>query len=935
VVANAIDSQALFVSSDDTRAEPLRRSLHIEPTAWQTATWTQSENGFQLTTVTSDERLTRPEIVFLAIDLNSKVPLAESHWEDVVNKCRFAHQWLHSAASSDSIRRVILLTRGTQTIGDEANSVCLASHCVAAWFRSMRLESTHWRCEHFDLDPTQPVDEQWDWVADQLRNPGAEFEVAQRNTNAYVRAMEHKPHAADSLEAHEAQRHENHSLEFTAQGSIDYLVRTPKLRRPPGPDEVEIEVRSTGLNFRDVLNVLGLYPGDAGHLGGECSGFVCDKGSQVTHLQVGDCVAAIAAGSFSNYVTTHAALAVRKPPYLSFAEAACLPIATLTAAIALKHFGKIKSGDRVLIHAAAGGVGLAAVRLAMRAGSKVFATAGSEHKRQLLRSLGVHHLASSRSNDFKQDFANDLDGEQFDIVLNSLSGEFIPGSLSLLKSRGQFIEIGKIGTWSAEQVERDFPQVIYTQFDLAELAGSDPKWIGALLREELGSYQCPSDRPKIETFLFSDAQDAFRHMSQGKHVGKIAVVHPTHRQATSALFDPASTYIVTGALGAIGRQLIAWMIQHGARNLELLMHRELRASEHVSLQLWTSSNVNVTCHTIDATDLAAVNRLVSSLHESSKLVRGVFHLAGVRRDGLATESQWQDFETVLRAKALTAWNLHQSLREVELDFFVLFSSIASLFGSPSQANYAAANAVLDGLALMRRNEGLPALSIHWGPWSGEGMAETFHDRASQLGIKSLQITTALENLELLLQANLTQAAVVDLDALRFSQTLGNKLSSTLVQSLQVTNGPAMRPLAESKTAVWRERIREASNADRHQIITEFLKSTTRNVLGLVADAPLDIRQPLRELGLDSLMAVEMKNLLCDVTNVSLDTTVLFDYPTIEALGRMLSERSSCTGEAASVAASLTVSPNEVSTDTIAAQLAEELASLRLADGHSS
>ena len=244
-------------------------------------------------------------------------------------------------------------------------------------------------------------------------------------------------------------------LVSTTPGILDGLKLQAMTRRPPGPGEVEIEVRATGLNFRDVLMAMGMYPGGQDALGVECSGKVTAIGDRVEGLQVGDDVVGIAAGGFGTYVTTDARLVARLPKGLGFEEAATIPSAFLTADYTLNHLARISSGDRVLIHAAAGGVGMAALQLAKHAGAIIYATAGSAEKRALIQSLGVEHVMDSRSLAFAEEIMARTEGAGVDVVLNSLSGEFIPKSLSVVKPGGIFLEIGRRDIWDADRVAED------------------------------------------------------------------------------------------------------------------------------------------------------------------------------------------------------------------------------------------------------------------------------------------------------------------------------------------------------------------------------------------------------------------------------------------------------------------------------------------------
>jgi acyl transferase domain-containing protein/NADPH:quinone reductase-like Zn-dependent oxidoreductase/NADP-dependent 3-hydroxy acid dehydrogenase YdfG/acyl carrier protein len=869
--------------------------------------------------------------------------IEDSVWDTVLRRCMQFHDWYRSAHGSSRIKRVVLLTRGTVRINDSSESPNHAASAVAGWLRSVRLEKSDWRIEHFDADPNVSMDNQWLKLFGCLKQASEDYELAWRSGQVYAKRLiplnADSSRNTDSLLNDTSDHSPNARLGFSAQGSLDFLQFIHQERREPKSNEVEIEVRSAGLNFRDVLNVLGMYPGDAGPLGGECSGIVSRVGNKVDHLKIGDQVCGIVAGCFARYVTTEASLIAKKPTYLTFSEAASLPIVTLTAWLALHHFGKIKKGDRVLIHAAAGGVGLAAVRLAMLAEAEVYATAGSDDKKELLRSLGVKHIASSRSLDFSafekslsshiprkiadKGLLNEESGRSgFDIVLNSLSGDFIPASLELVRSGGSFVEIGKIGTWTTEKVAERYPDVEYSQFDLAEWAKLEPDWIGGKLSEILAGFQTEDDRPVVEARPIAEARMAFRKMSQGKHIGKLTLHQPTGvRNGDDELFDATGIYLVTGGFGSIGQDLVPWLIQSGAQRIRLLSHREPSDVERNWIDEWSKkSKTDIQVEVVDLSDRLELDRCIRCIAETEGPIRGVFHLAGLLRDGPASEASWKDFELVLNAKAQSAWNLHVALRPYDLQYFVLFSSVAAQFGSPGQSSYSAANAFLDSIPTLRRREGLPCSSIQWGPWSGKGMAEQAEKRFNAIGLRSLERRLAFDQLEKVLRTNTSSAVVVDIDVTRFRQAMSSRLSATMLASFEQVQTSAEQSPLKTKSNAWKQRISQSQPSKRRKVIVDFLTTTTIEVLGLPSSTAIDLRQPLRDLGLDSLMAVEIKNLIAEAIGTDLEATLLFNYPTIESLSVFLSETldQSSTADASS----------STSLDDIADELEAELALLQ-------
>jgi acyl transferase domain-containing protein/NADPH:quinone reductase-like Zn-dependent oxidoreductase/acyl carrier protein/NADP-dependent 3-hydroxy acid dehydrogenase YdfG len=927
-----VDGEFVFVGADLETVELLKDSLVEAGHDWHGVTWESLTNSAESFMV---EPMGKPLTLVFADDLTHRELNDADVWEQVDCRCRAMHLALNRLTEQHTIARIVLLTRGIQVVNQKITNGALPGSSLAGWFRALRLESLSWRCEHLDLDASISLESQMPIVARELQKSTGDFEIAIRDKKIWVNKLEDVV-TPSVQEKSLANVRRNSRLSFSAKGSLDYLCVTDHMRPTPSAHEVVIRVKSTGLNFRDVLNVLGMYPGDAGPLGGECSGVIEEVGAEVTEFKIGDEVAAIASGSFAEYVSTPASLVAPKPKSLTFAEAASLPIVTLTAAIALRHFAKIKKGDRVLIHAAAGGVGLAAVRIALQAGAIVYATAGTPEKQQILKDLGAICVSSSRSQEFVEDFSDQLAGQRLDTILNSLSGEFIANSLRLLKPGGAFIEIGKIGIWEAAEVERQFPGTRYHPFDLAELSREQPEWIGSMLRLELTGYQSIQDRPRIVAFPINEAHDAFRYMAQAKQIGKIVITQTARRDDEKEnLFSSSSSYIITGGLGSLGRQLISWMVQQGVKRIILPMHRPLHDKESEWMELLRNSDVEIVCDAVDMSSECAIIDWITTLESNGHSIRGFFHLAGKLSDSIVARMSWESYRGVLEAKAKIAWNFHNALRTHDLDYFVLFSSIASLLGSPGQANYAAANAFLDGLAERRRSQGLPATSLQWGPWEGEGMAADFQTNRQAWGVYPLSPETAFETLKSALHSDLTKVAVLRLDARAFSKTLGTRLSQSMVKSLIEDTSIADSNLNRRDLHEWRKRIEAANPSSARTLVAEFLKETALDVLRLPKDTTIDLRQPLNELGLDSLMAVEMQSLLSEVMQLKLDATVLFDHPTLEALERFLVKQwlarfeETTTATAREKSADGEPSEDESSTvDQIAKELAEELMLLR-------
>ena len=718
-------------------------------------------------------------------------------------------------------------------------------------------------------------------------------------------------------------------LKSVRAGQIDGLEIVAETRRAPSAGEVEVEVAAAGLNFRDVLSALGMYPGDPGPLGNECAGTVVAVGPGVAEFSVGDPVFGIAAGSFARYVTTPAELVARSPETLSAEQAGGIPITFLTALYALEKLARIRSGTRVLIHSGAGGVGLAALQIAQRLGAEVFATA-SPPKWEMLKGLGVQHIFNSRSLQFKDELLKATAGEGVDVVLNSLTGEFIPLSLSALKPGGRFIEIGRRGIWDERQVAELRADVEYFIVSLEQLCRDEPELVRAMLRDVSDGLARGELRPtQREVFPVSQAQSAFRTMAQGRHVGKLVLsMAPTGSPSSEAtgLIRRDGAYLITGGTGAIGLELAEWLAHRGAGRVVLMGRRGAAGLDWQLVERARAYGAEVEVVQGDVSVASDVRRVLARIADSGLPLRGVFHAAGVLDDATLAKQSWERFAPVLAPKVQGAWNLHALTSETPLDLFVCFSSIASWLGSPGQANYAAANAFLDALAEHRRELGLSALSIAWGPWAGAGMAAT-SGRSALLGalpeIAPRDAIAALEEV-LLDTTGRSQVAIVRADW----SALVRRLPSGQVPPLlrELVGGTVAAPVQDGFLA----RLEATAPARRKGVLANHVRKLAARVLGRGSEQSLDPRQPLQELGFDSLMAVELRNALSASLGRDLPATMLFKFPTVDGIADYLAGEVLGMGQAAPQKAHSTPDEDldEIGEEQLARLLAQELSGSR-------
>jgi len=659
-------------------------------------------------------------------------------------------------------------------------------------------------------------------------------------------------------------------LEIAKPGDLGTLSWRPFLSPRPRTGEVQIEVRACGLNFKDVLHATGVLPPPDNRgiqLGWECSGRIAAVGPGVNDYNVGDEVIALASPSFGAVVTTPTCLVAKKPAHLTFEEAASIPVTFLTASYSLHRLAHLQPRERVLIHAAAGGVGLAAVQLAQRASAEIFATAGSPQKRNFLAALGIRYVLDSRSAGFANEILRVTGGEGVDVVLNSLSAEFVAANLSVLRSGGRFLELARPDrsiprqtTLTALQENRAFFTI-----DLSRLVKDHPELCGLELRNIVQQFADGSLKPlPVETFSPSGATDAFRHMAQAKHIGKVVISMAGRAELARAradcypLFRSDGTYLIAGGAGGLGRVVAKWMVERGASHLVLAGRSGASPDrEHAIDELREAADVHyVKC---DVSEYGEVASLLTEIKHSGLPLRGIIHAAGVLDDGILLHLNEPRFETVMAPKLRGAWNLHRLTTDSDLDFFVLFSSLACVLGSPGQGNYAAANAFLDALAHYRRAVGLPALSINWGTWSGVGRAAQFglRRRAAGIGIRSVSPEEGMSVLDYVFCRPSPQVAVIPLNIERWRRVAAGMPQPALLSTLMPESSRA-RTAAQSGTGIDRSAIRAASPGQRLSLLEQYLAEQIAQILRLPS-ARIDLSESVNLLGLDSLVAVELRN----------------------------------------------------------------------------
>ena len=603
-------------------------------------------------------------------------------------------------------------------------------------------------------------------------------------------------------------------------------------------------------------------------LGMECAGDVVAVGPDVTGFRIGDPVVCFAPACFATYVTTGTTAVAHRPSGWTCDEAATIPSVFFTVYYALHHLAGLKRGDKVLIHGAAGGVGMAAIQYARYIGAEVFATAGSPQKRDFLRLLGVEHVLDSRSLEFADRITQITAGEGVDVVLNSLSGAAMRRSLQVLKPFGRFLELGKRDFYEDAKVGlRPFRNNIsYHGIDADQLLAERSDLAGSLFRAMMNLFEQGAFRPLVHrTFPARRITDAFRCMQQSAHIGKIVVtyddveqlepVRPAPAKPAPLTLDGRASYLVTGGLGGFGLATASWLAEKGAGKLVLLGRSGAATPEaRAGVEALRAGGTEVLVCEADVRDRAALVRVMESIDRGDRPLRGIVHAAMVLDDALVINQSAESFDKCFEPKALGAFNLHELTRDRALDFFVLFSSVTTSIGNPGQSNYVAGNLYLESLALRRLSLGLPALAVGFGPIGDAGYLarnERLRDALeARTGGSVLSARQALDDLEQLLREGRSGVAVANLDWRVLRRTLSAVRTSryTLLDPFTEDGGKSGDDIHEMLSGL--------SDAEVRETVTDLLTEQVAKVLRLPVER-VERNASIYDLGMDSLMAVEL------------------------------------------------------------------------------
>ncbi|PJX13570.1 polyketide synthase [Halomonas sp. 141] len=818
-------------------------------------------------------------------------------------RCHLAQQWSlaleHSGLEAQGSRVTLwLLTQGYQH-GDDA--------ALWGFGRSLANEAVGHSVTQLEL-PEQPSTKALACIADSVTHPDTENElvITQAGTR-YATRLRTLP-APHPHKASQAAPRQAMTLGFTLPGQLRQLQWRPRQLPELGADEVEVRVKATGLNFRDVMYTLGLLSDEAIEngfagptLGLEFSGEVVAVGSNVNHLSPGQGVVGFGPASFSDRLVASQHAVAPLPEGVSYAAAATIPTTFFTVYYALKHLARLQPGEKVLIHGAAGGVGIAALQIAQWMGADIYATVGSEEKRDFLRLMGEARLYDSRSLTFAEEILEDTQGEGVDIVLNSLAGEAINQNLRALRPFGRFLELGKRDFYENTHIGlRPFRNNLsYFGIDSDQLMKVQPALTQTLFSEMMALFNDGTLSPlPFTAFSHSQVIDAFRYMQQARQIGKVVVTYeqpiaaPRQEQLGSgSLTLPANaSYLVTGGLGGFGLKTAQWLVSKGAREL-ILLSRSGPASEEAqaAIREFDAQGIKVMAAACDITDRNALANVLERARAELSPLHGIVHAATVIDDGLIRNLDAERIHKVLAPKIDGARHLEALTQEAPLDFFVVYSSATTLFGNPGQGNYVAANHWLEAFAARRRAQGLPATCVRWGAIEDVGfLARNTRTRDAlqeRLGGSALRSDDALKVLEQMLLTPGPSLGVLELEWGALARFLPTSDTPRFDEIARASDDDGSLDHDDDISAL----LADLSPEELHSTITELLRAELASIL-LIDEEKIDANRSVYDMGFDSLMGVELMTAIENRLGVQVPVMVLSEASTLDKLAGVLIQK---------------------------------------------
>ena len=795
--------------------------------------------------------------------------------------------------------QLVLITQGAAVFSqdEENNNLNPASSPIWGLGRVIMNEYPDLNCRNIDIQGEKGSQEITKRLVLDILHDEGESEVVISPDARQVLRLEKKT----TNETTPSSTYQAAALDFKVAGSFKNLYwRTlPDVDLQAG--EIEIQPVAAGLNFRDLMYAMGMLSDEAvengfagATLGMEVAGIITRISKEVQDYKVGDAVLGFSPACFSNRVITQTTATAHKPESWSFEEAATIPTAFFTVYYAFVHLAQIQPGEKVLIHGASGGVGLAAIQLAKHLGAVIFATAGTDEKRALVKGLGADYVLDSRSLAFAEDVLSLTEGGGVDVILNSVYGEAINRNLSILRPFGRFLELGKRDFYENSRIGlRPFRNnITYFGIDADQLLIERIDLAKRLFKELMSLFNEGRLHPlPHRVFDASRIQDAFRYMQQSRQIGKVVVNLPkvlpaeTNQQKLKGILElkPEANYLVTGGLSGFGLETAKWLANKGAKHITLLGRKGLVTEEAIdAVSMLEQSGVTVYTPPCDISDAVQVKNVLHKLNVDAPKLGGIIHAATLFDDALLRNLTPERMRTVLAPKALGAWHLHEHTKTEQLDFFVMYSSATTLFGNPGQGNYVAANYMLENLTSYRRAQGLVASFAAWGAISDVGVLardkETKDSLISRLGGSALTSQQALNELEQLILSGGEGAAFIDFDWKAIKRAIPSSKSAKFTEQ----NSWLLRHGGDDDAEDFFSKLEGLDDKEIQTLISDLLAKEISHILRLPIEK-IDQNCSVYDLGMDSLMGMELLMAIEDKFNTKLPLMTLSEGGSIKKI----------------------------------------------------
>ncbi|PAM93752.1 hypothetical protein B4N84_15870 [Flavobacterium sp. IR1] len=800
--------------------------------------------------------------------------------------------------------RIQIVTRGTEQISG-TTPINVLQTPIASLSRVIFQEYPEYNSRHIDMASNATATD-WELFCKVVTGECEEKEYAIQEGSLYKRRLlnisinnsQQKKDVAKTVIGKS-----NTPFRFTTThiGILDNIIAREIIRTAPGVNEVEIHIKAVGLNFKNLMSALGMAPGfEKGffRLGNEFSGVITRVGEGVTDFKVGDRIMGVSVEeSLSNFIVVSTFLITAIPDKLNYLDAATMPIAYVTSYYSLVEFGKLSKDERVLIHTATGGVGIAALNISRMIGAEIFATAGNEEKRQLLKDLGVKYVMDSRTTEFVQQITAYTNNEGIDVVVNTLTGDAMTQGLKLLRSFGRFCDISKKDIYGNSRLPMEIfkESTSYFFLDINKLIGGYPQKIKKIYSEIMSFYEKGYFLPIAKTVIpASRLTDGFNMMMKGEHTGKIVFdMEDTDLLVELAdnLFADNETYLITGGLGALGIITADWMSKNGAKHIVLTGRKAPSETTKKAIEEIKASGCEVVIKLGDVANYTQIKDIIEQVRKEMPPLKGIIHSAGVLEDGGIANMNESKFIIPLQSKVDGGWFLHQLTLEDDLKYFVLFSSFAVTLGSVGQANYVAANAFLDGLARLRKQQNKPATSINWGPIADVGLAAAEDIRGKRLeneGLVGFSKTDCEEVLSIAFSNDFTEIGAVFFNAALWMETypsyrkykvMDDLAGETIENQASTVKESLVKQLIASGSIMGAQHMIETQ---LQQILSVVLKTSSNKI---------NIDTPFSSLGVDSMMAVQIRSYIEKLLGISITVSTLWKYPKVRLLADYILESS--------------------------------------------